>query len=209
MIIPIQRSRVKKVTYTVKLLEIKQKILPELNDELAKDFDMESADEVRNKIREGLESESNHNKRNQTEERILEALVESNPFEVPQTLVQYQLNRILQEVSQALKDQKFSSGLIEEYITKNIDESKKRAESEVKLALLLPKVVETLKFEVTDSDVDAKIEEYSNNADGKSKEVKDYYSKPENRNSLKDQISRSKAIDYMIEKSKTKVIKKK
>lgn len=195
----------KTVNYKVKLHEIKAKKYPELTDELAKEFQAESAAELRKKIRENLEYQARHDEKTQKEERLLAALVEANPMQVPVTLIQYQLNHILHELSAVLERQKFSGKLIEEYITRHLDELQARAEREVKLALILPKIVEMEKISVSDSELEKRIELMAQAGGKNLAEVKKSYSKEEARTNLKNQIARDAAIDLIVEHAKVKV----
>lgn len=199
----------KTVVYKTKLHEIKAKKYPELTDEIAKEFQAESAADLKKKIRDNLEYQARHDEKIQKEERLLAALVEANPMEVPVTLIQYQLNHIIHELSAMLERQKFSTKLIEEYVTRHLDEIQARAEREVKLALLLPKVVEAEKIVVTDADVEKRIELMAQAADAEkdSDRIRKAYAKDEARQNLKSQIARDKAIDVIVENAKITVKK--
>lgn len=197
----------KPMRYEVKLLEIKTKVYPEINDELAKEFQAESVEDLHKKVRDNIEYRSREEEKNQKEERLLEALVAANPFEVPITLIQYQLNQLIREVSRVLERQKYSAKLIEEYLGRHIEELQERAQREVKLALLLPKVVEAEKIEPTEAEVDERIKWMAEASGRPVEEYQKTFSSGEARANLKSQVARDMAIDRMAKAAKITIKK--
>jgi trigger factor len=196
-----------KIDYKVKLHDIKAKNYPQLTDEIAKEFKTDGAEDLRKKVRESIEAQAKFDERQQKEERALAALVDANPFQIPRTLIQYQLNNILKELSSMLERQKFSSKLIEEYVNRHIEELHGRAEREVKLALLIPKVVESEKLSATDQEIDQKIELMAQSSDKESdsNKIRAAYSSKEARANIKNQIARDKALELIVGAAKIKV----
>ena len=83
----------KKFHYCVDVLGIKTKKPPELNDEFAKDVsDATSLDELRKKVREGLEHERDHRQKDLQREKVLAELVKQHDFPVPESLVEHQMD---------------------------------------------------------------------------------------------------------------------
>lgn len=199
-----ERIAGKEVKYTVKLHEIKKKSIPDWSDELAKEFEADSVDELKKQITENLERSSKMEEKSALEEQVLISLIEANKFEVPQTLISHQLNRILRDLGSALEKQHFSSSMIEDYMKKHVEELSTRAEREVQLALLLPKVAEAEKFEVSDEEIADRIEKIAQSTGKDKKEVEKFYKSDEQREDLKSQIARDKGIDLMVEKAKVK-----
>ena len=92
--------------YSVDVLGIKTKQLPELNDEFAKDVsDAASLDELKKKIHEGLEHERDHRQKDLTREKILAELVKLHDFPVPESLVEHQMDVRLERVVRSLAQQ--------------------------------------------------------------------------------------------------------
>lgn len=195
----------KEVVYEVKLHEVKEKNYPELTDELAKEFQAENAADLRKKVRESLEGELQTEQRQQTQEEVLLALVEQNTFEVPPSLVQRQLQFILEDVTGMLRKQQFGDSLIQEYLRKNSGEFKGRAEREVKLALLLPKVVEKEKITVGDSDFKQHFEEVSKQSGQKLEAIEKFYGEnAQRKEELGRELERRKALEVLTSNAKTK-----
>ena len=83
----------KTFSYTVKIHAIKQKSLPELNDEFAKELgEFTSLDAVKQQIRENMEAEKRHTAEHEAKDKLVAELVKRNEFEVPESLVERQID---------------------------------------------------------------------------------------------------------------------
>lgn len=195
----------KEVSYAVTLHEVKEKKYPELTDELAKEFQAESAQDLKTKIRKSLEDELAAEQKQQAQEEILMAFVEANPFEVPPSLVQRQLEFILQDVAGMLKKQKFGDGLVQDYLRKHAKEFQGRAEREVRLALLLPKVVEAEKIKVSDDDFKAHFDEIVKTSGQKPEAIEKFFQdNAQRKQELASELERRKALQVMLDSAKSK-----
>lgn len=195
----------KKVVYDVKVHEVKKKNVPELTDEIAKDFQAESAADLRAKVQKSLEDEMANEHKQQTQEEVLLAFVESNPIDVPPSLVQRQLEYILGDVLNLLRKQKFGDTLIQEYVQKHRKDFEARAEREVRLALLLPKVVEAEKITVTEEDFKAHFDQIVAQSGQNLDAVEKFYKDNTQRKAeLTHELERKKALQVMIDNAKAK-----
>ena len=92
--------------YSVDVLGIKTKKLPELNDDFAKDVsDATTLDELNKKIREGLEHQRDHKQKDLLREKVLGEIVKLHDFPVPQSLVEHQMDVRLERVVRSLAAQ--------------------------------------------------------------------------------------------------------
>lgn len=194
----------KTVKYDVTIHEIKEKRYPELTDELAKEFQAESKADLLAKVQESLEKEMQAEKDQTQREEAIVAFIESNPLEVPPSLVQRQLQFILQDVTNLLKRQRFGENLIQDYLAKNWQELQVRAEKEVKLALLLPKVVEAEKIEASDDDLRDYLKEGAAQAGNKNLAdlEKQYMGTADRKIELQREVQRQKAIKFLVANAK-------
>lgn len=156
-----QRLAGKTFSYTVKVQSVKQKTLPELNDDFAKSLGAEfnTLDEVRARIREGMEEERKHAAEHESKDKLVEELVKRNELEVPEALVERQIDVRLERGLRALTQQ----GMRAEDIKKMDFErlrvgQREQALSDVKAQLLLEKVAEEEKIEVSDEEIDKEVE---------------------------------------------------
>ena len=150
----------KTFTYTVRIHSIKQKNLPELNDGFAKELgEFANLDEVKKRIREGLESERKHAAEHAAKDKLVDELVKRNEFEVPEALVERQIDLRLERGLRALAAQ----GMKPEDL-KKMDFARLRAgqrdqaAQEVKSSLLLEKIADEEKIEVSDQELDHEID---------------------------------------------------
>lgn len=155
-----QRLAGQTFTYTVKVTGIKKKTLPELNDQFAKELgEFPTFDEVRKRIRENMEHERQHNAERESKDKLIAELVKRNEFEVPEALVEHQIDIRLERGARALVAQ----GMRPEDI-KKMDFARLRtgqrdqAVHDVRAALLLEKIADEEKIEVSDEELEKEIE---------------------------------------------------
>jgi trigger factor len=95
------------VTYTVVAKELKRRVLPELDDEFAKDLgEFETLDALRARVREDLEHEARHSAERDVRADLMKQLAARVPFEVPPSLVERELDRRLEDFARRLMEQK-------------------------------------------------------------------------------------------------------
>ena len=93
----------KTYNYAVEVLGIKNKKLPELNDEFAKDVsDATTLDELKKKVRKDLEHQRDHRQKELQREKVLTELVKLHDFPVPESLVEHQMDVRLERVVRSL-----------------------------------------------------------------------------------------------------------
>jgi trigger factor len=150
----------KTIGYAIEVKAIKKKILPELNDEFAKELgDYESIDEFRSSLREQAEAEKRRQLEGAAKDALVQALVERFQFAVPETLVQQQVDARLDRGLRALASQ----GMKPEDLRK-LDFDRLRtaqrdsALAEVKGSILLDRIADTEHTEVTDEEVEEQIQ---------------------------------------------------
>lgn len=159
---PDQKLAGKTYDYSVEVLAIKEKKLPEVNDELAKDAAGEASGvttvaELRKKILENLEAAKEEQQSSQAREKILEALVKKHDFPVPEALVEHQMDVRLERTVRSLTAQGVDPRAV------NVDwvslrrRQHDRAVDDVKAELLLDRVADAEKIEATDEDVEKEI----------------------------------------------------
>jgi trigger factor len=195
----------KTVVYDVTVHEVKEKKYPELTDELAKELQADSAADLRARVRKSLEDELAAEQKTQAQEQVLLAFVESNPLEVPPSLVQRQLQHILGDVAQLLRRQQFSDNLIQDYVRKHAKDFETRAEREVKLALLLPKVIELEKIKASEADEKDYFNEIVKQSGQKLDAIEKFYKdNTQRKQELHNEIERRKAMQLMLDHAKAK-----
>ena len=144
--------------FSAKLVELKRRELPELDDELAKDVsDFETLAELRESLRERVEASRARERERLLREAAIDALVEANPFPVPDGLVDGQLESRIARAARQL--QQLPQEQLAELVEKWREEWRPGAERDVRLALLVPVIAESEQIEVSDEDLDAELKE--------------------------------------------------
>jgi trigger factor len=95
------------VTYTVTVKSLKRRVLPELDDEFAKDLgEFETLDALRSRVREDLEHEARHTAERDVRAELMKQLAARVPFEIPPSLVEREIDRRLEDFARRLMEQK-------------------------------------------------------------------------------------------------------
>ncbi|MBN2653941.1 MAG: trigger factor [Nitrospirae bacterium] len=139
----------KKLNFDVSVKEVKRRSVPEFNDELAKDLNFESTDELKAKIKENLLVAKNREADLQKQREIIKVLADTHAFDVPESLLYAELNGIVAQVKAINKEEKSEDELTEEYRQKAIDS--------VKATLLIDMIGEKENVTVSPEDMESEV----------------------------------------------------
>ena len=194
-----------KVDYTVNLKEIKKRVIPALDDELAKDLgEFESLDALRARIREDLEHEAMHAAERQLRQDVLKQLAARVPFAVPDSLVEREIERRLEEFARRLMDQRIDPRQA------NIDWNAFRegqrgpAVEAVASAIVLDEIVKREEITVTDEDIDAELQRYADQTGHSLASIRARLQKDGELGRLAAGLRREKAVTHVMAKAQIK-----
>jgi len=153
----------KDVVFKVKLLEVKESVLPELDDEFAKDIsEFDTLGEYKESIRTRLEEERAHRAENQFKDAILKQAVSNMEAEIPDVMIDAMSDRMTEEMFYSLSSQGIQPEQYLQMIGMSVqgfkDSNRKNAEARVRTEVLIDKVAEAEAVEVTDEELDAEYE---------------------------------------------------
>ena len=192
----------KTISFHVKVKEIKEKILPPLDDEFAKDLgDYSSFDELKTKLRGEIEKEKELALERQLKDQMLNQLITANPFEVPESLVEEQTKTLVSDMKLRLAAQGLelkSLGLTEEKLQ---EDYRAMAERQVRTFLILEKIAGQEGISVTDEEADNRLREISEGLHQNFDVVKRYYEKNGLLPEVKMGIVRDKTLNFLLEKA--------
>ena len=154
------RLKGKSFEYAVKVNAIKTKQMPELNDDFAKELGPQftTVDQLKTAIRENLEGEKKHRAEHESKDKIVDELVKANPIEVPEALVDHQVDLRLERGLRALAQQGMKTEDMRRMdFTRLRAAQRDAAKKEVQVALLLEKIADKEQVTVTDEDLDKEI----------------------------------------------------
>jgi trigger factor len=193
----------KTFTYVVKVQAIKQKSLPELNDEFAKQLgEFQTVDDVRKTIREQMESERKHQAEHEAKDKLVGELIQRNDFEVPDSLIEQQIDIRLERGLRALAAQ----GLTAEQM-KKMDLNRLRAGQreqaihDVKAALLLERVAEEENVHVSDEELNRELEALARQSKQPSEAVRARLTRDGSLDRIRTRIRNDKALEFLYRQS--------
>jgi trigger factor len=179
--------------FEISVKEIKSKVLPELDDEFAKDLEHGSLEELRQKTRERLEASARANSESELQEQLIEKLLEKNPIELPPSLVAQQEQAMLQEYVRMIRMTGQAPNLGEDFMTETKDNAARR----VRAALLLGAIATERNIRVESADLDKRLEEMAQRS-GKHVAKLRAELQGERRESLESQILEAKLLEYLL-----------
>ncbi len=193
------------VDYTVTLKEIKQRVVPPLDDELAKDLgEFDSLDALRTRVREDLEHEARHAAERQVRQDLLKQLAARVPFAVPASLVEREIDRRLQDFARRLADQRIDPRQA------NIDWNAFRegqrtpATEAVGSAIALDEIAKRENVTVTDEDLDLELQRYAEQTGHTVPSIKARLRKDGELGRLAAGLRREKAVMFVLSKAQIK-----
>ena len=187
----------KTAVFTVTAKDLHEKLLPELDDEFAKDCgDYETLLELRLKIREGLEQGAKQRIDAEVKEQLVTSLIGHNDIPVPPSMVQQQQQMMMYEMAQ-LMQMTGQAGAPGEDFLKGIED---RAQRRVQAGILLGSLARQEGIEVTEADLNAKFQEIADQTGKHVAKVKADYQEAQ-RDALESQLLEEKVMALLIERA--------
>jgi trigger factor len=197
---PEKRLAGKTLEYHVKVEAIKQKEVPELNDEFAQRVGQYSTfEELRSKVRQDLEKHRREHANEEFREKLLRWLEEHNEFEVPESLVERQIQIRMQRLLRDLSRQGINPQRLDVDWAKIGADQRQQAIRDVKGSLLLSHVAHKEKIDVNDHDVETEIDRIATEMNNPRQRVKEVLSKDSGMARLRSQIQNKKTLDFLKE----------
>jgi trigger factor len=197
------------VRFEVKLVAIKKKSLPELNDELAKKAGpFESLEALKTQVRKDIEHGEEKRILDEMRNRVVKALVDANPVEAPRSLVDQQKEALMEDFKGRMSQQGMNDADFIEYKKKWDKEFEESATFMVKSTFLLDNLAEKLDLRAKPSEVEAKIQEYAQQTGIEMDRLNDFYNKPERRSRLFFQVTEEKVVNHLVSKAKVTEVTK-
>jgi trigger factor len=194
----------KEVNYTAKVTAVRVKVLPELDDEWARSLDEEfdSLTTLREKVRENLQERARAESDNRLRADIMRKLVDAHPFEVPETFVEQQTNQNLEMVARNMLERGINPRTTELNWEGVRDSLKEQSARDVRGSILLDRIAEAEKIEVTDEEVAAEIAEYAQAMRQTPEQVRAALTKQGGERSIAERLRNRKALDLILENAR-------
>jgi trigger factor len=195
----------KPATFKVTVHEIKGKELPALDDEFAKDVDdeVETLDALKEKIRTRLTDSKKHEAEHHVRDSVVEKAAANAEVEIPEVMIENEVNRMLQEFEQRLQMQGMNLELYFQFSGQDEKalraQMKEEAGNRVRVNLTLEAIAKAENLEVTDEDVNAELENMAGMYNMTVDSIKKALGGLEG---IKADLSLKKAVDFLVENKK-------
>ena len=197
----------KKFHYSVDVLGVKTKTLPEINDEFAKDVsDAASLEELKKKIRESLEHERDHRQRELQREKVLAELVKLHVFPVPDSLVEHQMDVRLERVVRSLAQQGVDPRAV------NVDwvslrrRQEERARDDVKAELVVDRIATEEQIDVTEEELQHELEHVASHGGESAEAIRARLTKQGALDRMKAKLRSDKTVDWLAQNARVKTV---
>ena len=192
----------KTVSFLVKVKEIKEKVLPSLDDEFAKDLgDYASLEDLKTKLKEEIEKEKELMLDRQLKDQMIEQLIQANSFEIPESMVVEQAKALVSDTKLRLASQGVALKNLNIPEEKLQEDYREVAQKQVRTYLILEKIAIQEGMTVTDEEADERLQSISERTHQKLDVVKRYYEKNGLIPELKTGILTDKTLNFLLEKA--------
>jgi trigger factor len=197
----------KEHAFKVTVKEIKEKKLPEIDDEFAKMLGKDDLASLRQQIQSNLKARAEDRSRTELEQTAIDKLIDISKIEYPPVLEEREIDRLLNEEARH-----FAEGVngLENYLrtlNKTLEEHRQElrpmASKRVVRSLALGKLAESETIEVQDSEIDAEVEKMAQDADKNADDVRKLFGLPQARDSIKQFLVGRKSLERLVEIAKS------
>jgi trigger factor len=199
----------KEATFNVKIHEIKEKELPELDDEFAKDVsEFDTIDELRKDTKENLIKKAKDNEKITNQNNAITEFVNKCDTVVPEVLIDREIENQLNGFRQQLIQQGIKLEDYTQMIGQEMDELKEnlrpQAETSVKTELVIEAVANKHDFEITEEELNEELKKLANSYGVGEDKLDDFIErmKEDSREYIEDSVKRRKAIEYITDNVK-------
>jgi trigger factor len=197
----------KAVDFSVVIRDIKEKVLPPIDDDFAKDHgECASLGELRAAIRTRLENELKHIQEEGLKEQIINRLIQKSSLTPPPAMVERQARYLVERHHKRELEQDFSGGESEPSSEETRKALEARALHQVQATLLIEKISQLENIEVPDKEVQERIDNLARAARDKGKTVREAYSKPDARDDLRAQMVFERTLNFLLERAQVKEV---
>lgn len=199
---PVEELRGKEVSYHLEVHEVRERILPEINEEFLKAFGVETEEALRKQIEDDIRARKDQERNSALRRQVSDHLLHAVNFELPESAVEQESANIQNEILQ----QNRQRGLPEEEIEKHQEEIARNAaqagRERVKLHLILARIAEKEKIEVQNDDFQRAIMSQAMQTRRKPEEIVKELQSDRNRvNALRQNLLFGKTLGFLVEKA--------
>ena len=191
----------KTIEYTATVTAVRRKEVPLLDDDWVKSLgeeEVETVEQLRGRVRENLTKSAEHESEHRLRDEVLGGLIERHRFEVPETIVSYQANQILQSMIRDMISRGADPRTQDINWEAMRDLVRERAGDDVRGSMLLERVAEAENIEVSQEEIDAEIESLAEGQRQSVEQVRAALTKQGGERSIADRLRNRKALDFLV-----------
>jgi trigger factor len=188
----------KKVRYAVLVKEIKEKQLAELNDDFAKDLGFENLDALKAKIKDDLVTAAKQDAEKKARETLLDSIVQRQSVEVPECMVQDELEVRAQRVANNLAYQGIDINQTSIDWKKLFADERPRAEQTVRRSIFLDTIARQESIEVTEEELESELQKLAEGVNKSASALRAQFEKDNRIEGFKQQLRENKALEFIF-----------
>jgi trigger factor len=194
----------KKVQYITEVTAVRQKELPDLDDEWVKSLggDFDSVETLKTKVREELEARATAESEHSLRDQIMKGLLDAHRFEVPESLVAHQTQTRMQTAAREMMGRGIDPRNPEIDWERARDELQLQAEEDVRATMLLDKIAEAENITVSQEEVEAEIDAIATASQQPKEQVRAALTKNGGERSIAHRLRTRKALDLLLDNAR-------
>jgi len=193
----------KEASFKVKVKEILERVLPELDDAFAKDVgDHESLDALKNLLRNNIRASKEAGAKGELRDRLIDKLVDANPFEAPPAMVEQRRGMMMANVERNLQMRGVSKEEIEKSRDKMYEDAAVPAERRVRATLVLEAIADKEKVTVSEEEINDEIKRIAEHNKIEPGEARRRMVENGSLENLKDILREEKTVDFLLENAR-------
>jgi trigger factor len=188
----------KLVHYRVTIKDIKEKHLPELSDDFAKDLGMEGLAQLRDKVRDDLVTKAERIAEKKAKEAVLDEVIRRNSFDVPDCLVDEELESHARRIAGSLARQGIDVNKTHIDWKKVFEEERPEAEKAVRRSIVLDAIAKQEKIEATEEELEAEFQRLAQGTGKTAVALRAQFEKDNKTHSFREHLRQNKALDFIF-----------
>src|SRR5919112_6006790 len=192
----------KTIEYTATVTAVRRKEVPALDDDWVRSLgeeEVETVEALRARVRENLTKSAENESEHRLRDEVLGRLIEQHRFEVPETIVSYQANQILQSMVRDMIQRGMDPRAQDVNWEAMRDLVRDRAGDDVRGSMLLERVAEAENIDVSQEEIDAEIESMAEGSRQTVEQVRAALTKQGGERSIADRLRNRKALDFIVQ----------
>ena len=191
------------VNFTATVTAVRKKVLPKLDDEFAEHAgEFKDLKDMRKSVRERMKEGQAAWEKQVTEQNVLDALLGTHSFPIPQTFIEEQINSRLEKRIRTMMAQGMDPRTVDIDWQKIRQEQRAGAAREVQISMILEKVAEAEKIDATDEDITAEIERVAAQSGQKLDDLRDSLTKEGGLDRMKSVVRHEKVVEFLVSHAK-------